>query len=107
MGCSPCEAAARARAAEALTSLTAEQRQALLRFAQVHGRTWKESLRTVWDRADPRTDDEAIVYALRNTHGPRWLLRFKLAGEAGRRTRSRRTGKRRTCRTSGGQFRRC
>jgi hypothetical protein len=103
MGCTPCEARARA-AAEALAPLGVEQRQALLRFAQLHGRTWKDSLRAVWDRSDPRTDDEAIVYALRNTHGPRWLLRFKLAGEA-RRTRSSR--RRRTCRGPSGQFRRC
>jgi len=61
--------------------LTSEQLQALQRFAQHHGRSWKERVRTLWSQSNPRTDDEAIVYALRNTHGPRWLTRFRIAAQ--------------------------
>lgn len=56
--------------------LTDEQLQALRRFAQRNGRRWKERARAIWDHANPQTDDETIVYALRNTHGPSWLTRF-------------------------------
>ena len=58
--------------------LTREQLGAVRRYAERHGRRWKERLRDVWMRADPRTDDEYIVYALRNTHGPSWLRRYQL-----------------------------
>jgi hypothetical protein len=48
---------------------------ALLRaFATSHGRTWKSVLRQQWMAAGALP----LLHALRNTHGPSWLISFKL-----------------------------
>ena len=59
--------------------LTTAQKDALRRFVATHGhRSWKQAMRRLWSRAIASTDDETLLYALRNTHGPGWLLRVKL-----------------------------
>jgi hypothetical protein len=48
---------------------------ALLRaFATSHGRTWKSVLRQQWMAAGALP----LLHALRNTHGPSWLISFRL-----------------------------
>lgn len=56
--------------------LTEEERWALWRLAARNGRFWKRELRTLWDFAVTRTDDQATLYTLRNApdFGVRWLL---------------------------------
>lgn len=54
-------------------ALTQEQAGALARWRARHGRAWKARLRDVWLRAAPSSDDEGVLYALRNSHGPSWL----------------------------------
>jgi hypothetical protein len=54
--------------------LTAEELAAVQAYAAEKGRTWKEALRTDWYYARR----PGIMHALRNSHGPRWLLNFKL-----------------------------
>jgi hypothetical protein len=61
--------------------LTEEQLVNLHAFAAKHGRNWKSALRDVWDRSNPRDNTEAMVYPIRNTHGPRWLNSFKLPSQ--------------------------
>ena len=54
--------------------LAPDQLQALQTFAEQNGRNWKAQLSDLWLRAaaDP------ILHALRNTHGPTWLHRYRL-----------------------------
>ncbi|GGB09149.1 hypothetical protein GCM10011491_41390 [Brucella endophytica] len=54
--------------------LTPEQSAAIADFAAEHGRKWKSELRELWMRAAA----PAILHRLRNTHGPSWLVDFKL-----------------------------
>jgi hypothetical protein len=58
--------------------LTPDQLQALRDYAAHNGRHWKNALNADWLRA--RTTGH--LQSLRNTHGPRWLARFK-SPEAG------------------------
>jgi hypothetical protein len=66
--------------------LTGEELRALTSWAEQHGRYWKEPLRDLWNRAVvslgmPNSDRDTTVYALRNSHGPSWLRRFRLPKE--------------------------
>lgn len=54
--------------------LTPEQVLAVQQFAAKHGRTWKQALRDAWMAAS----EPGELQALRNSHGPTWLLNFKL-----------------------------
>jgi hypothetical protein len=60
-------------------TITPEQTAALIWFAEKNGRTWKEALRNMWMHGAHITgsDSDVILYALRNTHGPRWLTRYQ------------------------------
>jgi hypothetical protein len=61
-------------------TITPEQHEALHAFAQQHGRTWKRHLCRLWEKASaPR-----LLHALRNTHGPRWLMRYRPWPDAAR-----------------------
>jgi hypothetical protein len=51
-----------------------EQIEALKAYAREHGRTWKSQLLADWERA--RT--VGPLQALRNSHGPSWLVRYRL-----------------------------
>lgn len=61
---------------------TAEEISALQTFARICGPRWKVTLRECWMndmlRVYLNSNDAALVRALRNTHGPSWLNRFKL-----------------------------
>ena len=61
-------------------ALTPEQHEALHTFAQQHGRNWKSYLRRHWERASAAP----ILHALRNTHRPSWLMRYRLWLDAAR-----------------------
>jgi hypothetical protein len=54
--------------------LTPEQVLAVQQFASAHGRTWKQALRDAWMAAS----EPGTLQALRNSHGPSWLISFKL-----------------------------
>jgi hypothetical protein len=66
--------------------LTAEELRELRSWAKQYGRYWKMHLRYLWNRAGlarytlgmPNSDRDTTVYALRNSHGPSWLRRFRL-----------------------------
>lgn len=62
-----------------LRALTLEEHKAIREFGNTYGRIWKQAVRDLWERAIATTDTETLVYALRNSHGPRWLIRFKMA----------------------------
>ena len=53
--------------------VTDEQLAALRDFADKHGRNWKGILMTGWLTAKY----PGHLQALRNSHGPYWLARFK------------------------------
>ncbi len=55
--------------------LTANEHAAIRAYACENGRYWKARLRDDWMNA--RTT--GILQALRNSHGPSWLLSFSLA----------------------------
>lgn len=55
--------------------LTAEQLDALTRYAAKHGRFWKSKLRRAW-MGGPPYDDTGPLRELRNTHGHYWLKDF-------------------------------
>jgi hypothetical protein len=57
-----------------LPRLTLEQLEALIRYADEHGRTWKSQLNHEWMNGTCSGE----VYRLRNTHGPSWLVSFSL-----------------------------
>ena len=50
------------------------QLAALYRFAKANGRSWRRKLMDDWFNG--RSEGE--LQQLRNSHGPRWLLQFKL-----------------------------
>ena len=60
-----------------LPLLTAEQTAALRAYAAKHGRTWKNTLRNAW-MGGPPYDDSGILRGLRNSHGPSWLVSYRL-----------------------------
>ena len=55
--------------------LTANQLQAIRIFAKTHGRRWKAQLRDRWEHESGANPE---LLSLRNTHGPSWLVKFKL-----------------------------
>jgi hypothetical protein len=57
--------------------LTADELEAIRAYAKKHGSTWKSKLSDDWMRARA----EATLHRLRNTHGPSWLVEFKLPKE--------------------------
>jgi hypothetical protein len=62
---------------------TAEQIEALHRFAAANGRRWKSELSTVWmngayNYAVLGGADPGLLQQIRNTFGPSWLVRFRL-----------------------------
>jgi hypothetical protein len=61
--------------------LTARQVASLEAYRREHGRTWKATLRQIWMEggAHIRHDDDVahVVYALRNSHGPTWLIAYR------------------------------
>jgi len=68
--------------------LLADEVAALKRYASANGRTWKSILLHAWQIADATLPGP--VYSLRNSHGPSWLVAFKLpdaAREAAKRLR--------------------
>ncbi len=71
-------------AAGEFAPLTAEQLQALRHFAKRQGRYWKDRMRDMWMHGAhiSGSDADVVLYTLRNTHGPRWLNRFRLSGGA-------------------------
>jgi hypothetical protein len=54
--------------------LTQEQLTALHAYAAQHGRCWKQELRWQWMDASA----EPVLHQLRNSHGPSWLIAFRL-----------------------------
>lgn len=61
------------------TKPTPEQHEALRRFAERHGRTWKAKLVSAWlSGKDDRMQDGALLRQVRNQLGARWLRGFKL-----------------------------
>ena len=57
-----------------LRPLTRTEHDTIRAYAMEHGRYWKVSLRDDWMNA--RTT--GIMQALRNSHGPSWLVSFSL-----------------------------
>jgi hypothetical protein len=54
--------------------LTETEVTALRQYAATHGRRWKDALQTEWMNASASQP----LHKLRNTHGPSWLVTFKL-----------------------------
>jgi hypothetical protein len=59
---------------EVYPRLTLEQERALWDFADYAGRTWKTQLGQAWMTASM----VGHLHALRNTHGPSWLVSYRL-----------------------------
>jgi hypothetical protein len=58
--------------------LTQAQTDALSRWIEANGaRTWKSALRKFWEHGLTTNRQQVILYCLRNTHGPRWLARYR------------------------------
>lgn len=54
--------------------LTSTETLTVKRYAATHGRLWKQSLRDAWMTAS----EAGILQALRNSHGPSWLVSYQL-----------------------------
>jgi hypothetical protein len=54
--------------------LTEEQQRAIREFAAIHGKGWKQTLTEQWWSASA----SPLLHGLRNSHGPAWLLDYKL-----------------------------
>ncbi len=52
-----------------------EEMEALQRFANVHGRTWRSELRRAWETGNYNRagEDGCFLQRVRNKAGPRWL----------------------------------
>lgn len=62
---------------------TAEQINALQRFASQHGRTWKYKLLVAWHTGrDESMPDGALLRQVRNQLGPLWLKKAVLPAPA-------------------------
>ena len=63
-------------------AVTPAQLKALRGFAGYYGRGWKITLRFCWENGWTTTDriivDTAELQRLRNSHGPSWLVSFRL-----------------------------
>jgi hypothetical protein len=57
--------------------LTAEELRALRLYATEAGRNWKRELLDDWQAARLT----GALQALRNSHGPSWLMRYRLTRE--------------------------
>ena len=59
-----------------------EQIEALKRFADQQGRTWKEELKSAWMTGiyprPSKSGDTALLQQVRNKKGPEWLTKVKL-----------------------------
>jgi len=60
---------------------TPDQRAALLKFRQMHGRRWKSWLRCAWMNGVYPTycidnGDDCLLQQVRNQLGPNWLARW-------------------------------
>ncbi len=66
----------------ALPRLTTEQHEALQAYAAKHGRRWKNILNNAW-MGGPPYDDGGILRGLRNSHGPSWLVSYRLRKSGG------------------------
>lgn len=62
-----------------MRAITHEETQALAEFARKNGRYWKEELRNAWMKAGL---DCPLLHGLRNTHGPSWLVSYRLPRHA-------------------------
>jgi hypothetical protein len=58
--------------------LTPEELTALQSYAAYEGRYWKASLLHAWEIASM----PGLLHKLRNSHGPSWLVQFRLPKEA-------------------------
>lgn len=65
-----------------LPRLTSEQHDALAAYAAKHGRRWKSILNNAW-MGGPPYDDGGILRGLRNSHGPSWLVSYRLRKPGG------------------------
>lgn len=67
-------------------TLTREQYEALLTFAQENGKRWKALLNVAWStgRYDDYkgTDQYGLLQQIRNTFGPSWLVKFNFNNES-------------------------
>lgn len=55
--------------------LTEDQKSALQKFANKHGRIWKMRLSGFWSSGtDAQQQDGALLRQVRNTLGPNWLF---------------------------------
>lgn len=62
-----------------MAPLTAKQTDALKTLAASNPFRWKQQLRDCWEGG--RSDGSPLwttLYSLRNTHGPSWLVRFRI-----------------------------
>jgi hypothetical protein len=60
--------------------LTAQQLAAVRQVAKYYGRTWKQSLREAWMTGQYGSYmDAPVLQQIRNSFGPSWLVRFRLA----------------------------
>jgi hypothetical protein len=61
------------------------QLEALKKWAEAHGRTWKNELRAAWMTGNygrlRYTDETSYLQQVRNQGGPSWLHKFKLSEE--------------------------
>ncbi len=63
-------------------TLTPEQLDAVKAYARDYGTTWKDSLRSDWMRSGSKwIGPYHLLQQIRNQHGPRWLVDFKLSPE--------------------------
>lgn len=63
-----------------MNELTEEQKAALKRFKERHGRYWKNELRKKWIGIPSHYSygvDEPLLQQIRNQFGPEWLYRQK------------------------------
>ena len=65
------------------------QRAVLFNLARAEPFRWKSRVRDVWSgrRVLADGDSQALVYALRNSHGPTWLTQLRLVVRRARFTR--------------------
>ncbi len=62
---------------EKLRPLTDDETAVLVAYAAKHGRRWKAALSSAWMGMAPH-DDTGLLRSLRNTHGPSWLVAYRL-----------------------------
>lgn len=61
--------------------LTPDELDELKRYAEKNKRTWKRTLQDAWGRGLP-VPGFPLLYGLRNSHGPEWLVSFSLTPAA-------------------------